>query len=112
MQVLGVLILVLSQVLMPESWVFSAIGFIFALSSLGGISGNTNACFMAHFSKNAGTASAVMGASQSIASAVIAGSSAVFLSDNLLLLSLVMLALSFIAFFVSKTAKLNHVTRH
>ncbi|MHA2937130.1 multidrug effflux MFS transporter [Vibrio sp. RC27] len=101
LQVFGLLILLTSQVVMPESWVFSATGFIIASGSLGGIFGNSNACFMAYFPEKAGIASAFIGASQSIGSSIIAALSTLLLSSGIWTLAIMMLVISGTAFLIS-----------
>lgn len=97
MQVVGILILLCSQLLMSESWIFSAGGFAIALASLGGIVGNSNACFMSYFTKDAGTAAAFLGATQSIISAIVAALSTLLISNGLWMLALLMLGIAIIA---------------
>ncbi|MGX9419154.1 multidrug effflux MFS transporter [Vibrio sp. RC27] len=101
MQVVGVLVVLISQLVVPDLWIITSIGFAIALSSLGGIMGNSNACFMAYFKKNAGTASAYIGASQSIISAVVAALSTLVLIQGLWILALLMLGISVVALVVS-----------
>lgn len=64
MQVFGGFLLVASSILVPQSLTFTAMAFVITLSANGGIIANSNACFLKFFAKDAGTASAVLGAFQ------------------------------------------------
>ena len=64
MQVFGGLLLVVSSLLVPKNLTFTVAAFIITISANGGIIANSNACFLKYFGKDAGTASAVLGAFQ------------------------------------------------
>ncbi|TXR53677.1 Bcr/CflA family efflux MFS transporter [Reinekea thalattae] len=104
LQVVGLLILLTGQLVMPENWLIVVLGFVIAMASLGGILGNSNACFMSFFSSNTGVASSYLGATQSIASAVIAALSTLLITFGLGALALLMLGLSVTALLVSAKA--------
>ncbi|MBB1274430.1 multidrug effflux MFS transporter [Psychromonas sp. SR45-3] len=71
MQVTGGVLLVISSLLVTKSLPFTAIAFIITISANGGVMANSNACFLKHFGKDAGTASAVLGAFQCAMGAII-----------------------------------------
>lgn len=64
MQVVGGILLVVSSFLMPRNLTFTVAAFIIMISANGGVIANSNACFLKYFGKDAGTASAVLGAFQ------------------------------------------------
>ena len=64
MQVFGAILLVISSLLETKILAFTVVAFVITISANGGIMANSNACFLKHFAKDAGTASAVLGAFQ------------------------------------------------
>jgi len=64
MQFLGGVLLVASSLIAPDNLTLIVIGFMIMISANGGVMANCNACFLKYFGKNAGTASAVLGAFQ------------------------------------------------
>ena len=64
MQFLGGVLLVVSSLIAPDNLTLIVIGFMVMISANGGVMANCNACFLKYFAKNAGTASAVLGAFQ------------------------------------------------
>jgi len=70
-QVFGGLLLVASSLLLPKNLTFTVAAFIITISANGGIIANSNACFLKYFAKDAGTASAVLGAFQCVVGATV-----------------------------------------
>jgi len=64
LQVFGGIILVTASVLVPDALYVAAVGFVIAISANGAVISNSSACFMKSFWRNAGSASAVLGATQ------------------------------------------------
>ncbi|QUM89113.1 multidrug effflux MFS transporter [Moritella sp. 36] len=64
LQVFGGIILVTASVLVPDALYVAAVGFVIAISANGAVISNSSACFMKSFGRNAGSASAVLGATQ------------------------------------------------
>jgi len=83
MQFSGGILLVISSFLMPEEFALTVAAFIIMISANGGIMANSSACFLKYFGKDAGTASAVLGAFQCTMGASISALSA-FISMGLL----------------------------
>ncbi|QFI37349.1 multidrug effflux MFS transporter [Moritella marina ATCC 15381] len=64
LQVLGGIILVMASVIVPDALYVTVAGFVIAISANGAVISNASACFMKRFGRNAGSASAVLGATQ------------------------------------------------
>ena len=64
LQVFGGIILVTASVVVPDALYVAVAGFVIAISANGAVISNSSACFMKHFGRNAGSASAVLGATQ------------------------------------------------
>jgi len=64
LQVLGGIILVTASVFVPDALYVTVVGFVIAISANGAVIANASACFMKRFGRNAGSASAVLGATQ------------------------------------------------
>ncbi|WP_392339209.1 multidrug effflux MFS transporter [Moritella marina] len=64
LQVLGGIILVTASVIVPDALYVTVAGFVIAISANGAVISNASACFMKRFGRNAGSASAVLGATQ------------------------------------------------
>ncbi|PKH06129.1 multidrug effflux MFS transporter [Moritella sp. Urea-trap-13] len=64
LQVLGGIILVTASVMVPDALYVTVAGFVIAISANGAVISNASACFMKRFGRNAGSASAVLGAAQ------------------------------------------------
>ncbi|NQZ51400.1 MAG: multidrug effflux MFS transporter [Moritella sp.] len=64
LQVLGGIILVTASVMVPDDLYVTVAGFVIAISANGAVIANASACFMKRFGRNAGSASAVLGATQ------------------------------------------------
>lgn len=64
LQVLGGIILVTTSVLAPDALYVMVVGFVISISANGAVIANASACFMKRFGRNAGSASAVLGATQ------------------------------------------------
>ncbi|QUM80607.1 multidrug effflux MFS transporter [Moritella sp. 5] len=64
LQVFGGIILVTASVLVPDALYVAVVGFVIAISANGAVISNSSACFMKSFGRNAGSASAVLGATQ------------------------------------------------
>jgi len=64
LQVLGGIILVTASVIVPDALYVVVVGFVIAISANGAVISNSSACFMKRFGHNAGSASAVLGATQ------------------------------------------------
>jgi len=97
MQFTGGLLLVFSSFLEPKSLTLTVIGFIIMISANGGVMANSNACFLKYFGKDAGTASAVLGAFQCAMGATISASAAFISMGYLQPVAIIMLISSSIA---------------
>ena len=97
MQFIGGLLLVFSSFLEPKSLTLTAIGFVIMISANGGVMANSNACFLKHFGKDAGTASAVLGAFQCAMGGTISASAAFISMGYLQPVAIIMLISSSIA---------------
>ncbi|WP_052260954.1 multidrug effflux MFS transporter [Photobacterium gaetbulicola] len=64
LQLIGGIVLITSQMMAPEELWFIVPGFVISIAANGGIMANSSACFMRYFDKNAGVASALLGAVQ------------------------------------------------
>jgi DHA1 family bicyclomycin/chloramphenicol resistance-like MFS transporter len=64
LQVLGGIILVTASIVAPDALYVTVAGFVIAISANGAVISNASACFMKRFGRNAGSASAVLGATQ------------------------------------------------
>ncbi len=64
LQVLGGIILVTASVFVPDALYVMVVGFVITISANGAVIANASACFMKRFGRNAGSASAVLGATQ------------------------------------------------
>ncbi|MFT7684516.1 MAG: DHA1 family bicyclomycin/chloramphenicol resistance-like MFS transporter, partial [Moritella dasanensis] len=64
LQVLGGIILVTASVFVPDALYVMVVGFVISISANGAVIANASACFMKRFGRNAGSASAVLGATQ------------------------------------------------
>lgn len=64
LQVLGGIILVTASIVVPDALYVTVTGFVIAISANGAVISNASACFMKRFGRNAGSASAVLGATQ------------------------------------------------
>lgn len=64
LQLTGGLVLIASQIIAPNNLWFAVTGFVLSIAANGGIMANSSACFMRYFDKNAGVASALLGAVQ------------------------------------------------
>ncbi|MBR9728877.1 multidrug effflux MFS transporter [Shewanella intestini] len=106
LQLFGGGILFASLFFMPDNLWFAAAGFITCMAATGGTMSNASACFLKFFAKNAGTASALMGATQFSVGALISGLTALFLHDSLWPMILVMFSCA--AFALLSTMKTNH----
>ncbi|QIA64860.1 Bcr/CflA family efflux MFS transporter [Vibrio astriarenae] len=83
MQVVGTVVLLLSQLVAPDNLWFALVGFIITISANGGIMANSNASFLKHFRKGAGVASAALGATQFFTAASISALAAVLSAHSL-----------------------------
>ena len=97
MQLIGGLILVSSIFIAPENLWFAVIGFVTCTASTAGILPNSSACFMHYFEKNAGIASALLGAVQYGISAAVSALAAMLTHDSLWPIILTILASTLIA---------------
>ncbi|MBC7005264.1 multidrug effflux MFS transporter [Photobacterium sp. BZF1] len=64
LQLVGGVVLITSHLIAPESLWFIVPGFVISIAANGGIMANSSACFMRYYGKNAGVASALLGAVQ------------------------------------------------
>ena len=97
MQLLGGMILVSSMIIAPENLWFAVIGFVTCTASTAGIMPNSSVCFMHYFEKNAGIASALLGAVQYGTSAAVSALAAMLTTDSLWPMILTMLVSTLIA---------------
>lgn len=97
MQVLGGILLVASSFFVPKSLPFTVAAFVMTISANGGIIANSNACFLKYFGKDAGTASAVLGAFQCATGATVSAFAAFISMGQLLPVVILMLIASSIA---------------
>lgn len=98
MQVLGGSIFLLGQVLWPTQFWLIFAGFLIAMAAAGGIIGNTNACFMSFFGKNAGAAAAIFGANMTITGSIIGAASALLFGVGILPVAVLLLVVNLIGF--------------
>ncbi|MDV5172344.1 multidrug effflux MFS transporter [Photobacterium rosenbergii] len=63
-QLVGGIVLITSHTIAPEKLWFIVPGFVISIAANGGIMANSSACFMRYYGKNAGVASALLGAVQ------------------------------------------------
>jgi DHA1 family bicyclomycin/chloramphenicol resistance-like MFS transporter len=98
MQVVGGSIFLLGQLVFPEQFWLIFLGFVITLSAAGGIIGNTNACFMSFFGKNAGAAAAIFGANMTITGSVIGASSAFLFLIGIWPVAILMFCVNLIGF--------------
>ena len=64
LQFIGGMVLITSHIIAPEKLWFIVPGFVISIAANGGIMANSSACFMRYYGKNAGVASALLGAVQ------------------------------------------------
>ncbi|QUM76759.1 multidrug effflux MFS transporter [Moritella sp. 24] len=64
LQVFGGTLLVVASIVTPDSLYIAVTGFVIAIAANGAVISNASTCFMKHFGHNAGSASAVLGATQ------------------------------------------------
>ncbi|TCS36130.1 multidrug effflux MFS transporter [Reinekea marinisedimentorum] len=98
MQVAGGAVFLMGQLFFPGQFWLIFIGFLLAMSAAGGIIGNTNACFMSFFGKNAGAAAAIFGANMTITGSIIGAISAVILGVGILPVAVLMLVVNLVGF--------------
>ncbi|PKG37292.1 multidrug effflux MFS transporter [Psychromonas sp. Urea-02u-13] len=97
MQVCGAFLLVLSTIFLPHYLALSVAAFVMTVSANGGIVSNSNACFLKFFGKDAGTASAVLGALQCATAATISAIAALISMGQVLPVVILMFASTSIA---------------
>ncbi|MDN2661977.1 multidrug effflux MFS transporter [Psychromonas sp. 14N.309.X.WAT.B.A12] len=97
MQFSGGILLVTSSWLAPNNLTLTVIGFMLMISANGGVMANCNACFLKYFGKNAGTASAVLGAFQCAMGATVSAFAAFISMGYLQPVVLIMLLSSTVA---------------
>ncbi|WP_428773877.1 multidrug effflux MFS transporter [Vibrio sp.] len=110
LQLAGVLILVSSQLLLPTNLLFAATGFIVTTAAIGGIMANANVSFLKHFGRNAGMASAAVGASQYFLGAGISALAAILSNDSLWPIVIIMLLATVLSLLGSTHA--NNKNKH
>ena len=91
MQLIGGGILVSSMFIAPENLWFAVTGFVISIAANGGIMSNSSACFMRYFGKNAGVASALLGATQYGVGAAVSALAAMLCTDTIWPMILAML---------------------
>jgi len=113
MQLIGGLVLVSATVIAPGNLWFAVAGFVISIAANGGIMSNSSACFMSHFGKNAGVASALLGAVQYGIGAAVSALAAMLSMNTLWPMILAMLLSTLIALagaFVSSCSKPEIIT--
>ncbi len=75
LQAIGILLLILVSTLAPVIWLFLP-AMMITVGAMGAVTPNTQACFMEYFSRNGGTASALLGATQFSVAGLISAASA------------------------------------
>lgn len=97
LQVVGGIILVTASVLIPDALYVAVAGFVIAISANGAVISNASACFMKSFGRNAGSASAVLGATQYTVGGTVSALSAFISMGSVLPVVITMLLSSVIA---------------
>ncbi|GLS92456.1 bicyclomycin/multidrug efflux system [Psychromonas marina] len=110
LQLIGTSVLIASQLFAPESLWFAVCGFVLSIAANGGIMANANASFMRHFGKNAGTASAALGATQFFVGASISAVAALLSQHSLWPMIIIMFSCALLSLFGAITAnRRNHI---
>jgi DHA1 family bicyclomycin/chloramphenicol resistance-like MFS transporter len=91
LQLFGCFILISSQLFAEQYLWFAVVGFVSCIAANGGIMANAKASFMRDFGDSAGTASAVLGATQFFVGASISALSAILTQDSVWPMILIML---------------------
>ena len=102
LQVVGGIILVAASVVIPDSLYITVAGFVIAIAANGAIMSNASACFMKTFGHNAGSASAVLGATQYTVGGIVSALSA-FMSAGSVQVVVIMVLLSSITALIGAT---------
>lgn len=102
LQVLGGIILVVASIVIPDALYIIVAGFVIAIAANGAVISNATACFMKGFGHNAGSASAVLGATQYTLGGIISALSA-FISAGSVLPVAIMVLLSSLTALVGAT---------
>ncbi|MCW8330153.1 multidrug effflux MFS transporter [Photobacterium sp. SDRW27] len=97
MQLIGGLVLVSAMIIAPENLWFVVAGFVISIAANGGIMSNSSACFMRYFGKNAGVASALLGATQYGVGAAVSALAAMLSTETLWPMILAMMFSTLIA---------------
>lgn len=97
LQVLGGIILVTASIVVPGALYVTAAGFVIAISANGAVISNASACFMKRFGRNAGSAAAVLGATQYTVGGTVSALSAFISMGSVLPVASIMLITSMIA---------------
>ncbi|MGF1757259.1 multidrug effflux MFS transporter [Photobacterium sagamiensis] len=97
MQLIGGVVLVSSMIIAPGNLWFIVAGFVISIAANGGIMANSSACFMRYFDKNAGVASALLGAVQYGIGAAVSALAAMLSNETLWPMILAMLVSTLIA---------------
>ena len=97
MQLVGGGVLVCSMIFAPGNLWFAVTGFVISIAANGGIMSNSSACFMRYFGKNAGVASALLGAVQYAVGAAISALAAMLSTDTIWPMILAMLLSTLVA---------------
>ena len=97
LQVVGGMVLVAAAVVLPDALYVAVVGFVIAISANGAVISNASACFMKSFGSNAGSASAVLGATQYTVGGTVSALSAFISMGSVLPVVIVMLLSSVIA---------------
>lgn len=106
-QLSGTIFLLCTTLFFPNILWLAVVGFIASACFNGGIAPNLNALFMKHFPNNAGTASGVFGAFQSIVAASISALATFLYNGTLIPMATVIFACAASAFFLVRW-QLNH----
>lgn len=91
MQLIGGGVLVSSMFIAPDNLWFAVTGFVISIAANGGIMSNSSACFMRYFGKNAGVASALLGATQYGVGAAVSALATMLCTDTIWPMILAML---------------------
>ncbi|MDO6685969.1 MULTISPECIES: multidrug effflux MFS transporter [unclassified Agarivorans] len=110
LQLFGGVVLISALTIAPTNLWFAASGFIIVMAATGGTMSNANACFLKHFAKGAGTAQAVLGATQFFAGAAISAIAAVLSTNSLWPMVLIIASSALIA--LLSTLKANALNAH
>lgn len=102
LQVVGGIILVAASVVIPDSLYITVAGFVIAIAANGAIMSNASACFMKTFGHNAGSASAVLWATQYTVGGIVSALSA-FMSAGSVQVVVIMVLLSSITALIGAT---------